>query len=330
MANDYKSIFIPKRVVFIVNQQGAAFVADSENAKTIETGRNWASGYINWQNREKYIPEEITYDNGDFIVKVDSAAGHSWNGGKLSFWSCIIKCPDGREFKVGINSELLCELICYNTFVNGECQEKVLFGTQHGQYGMYTKNMPSYQDYLNSSKLRDDMKTSQTVKYKPGDVVRTLTDSSVYIGTIYKYFDLERTYNGWNHSTYTITIYEKPKLLHVFANKYNGEWHMYSYRFLNKKPKRMLTGETEDVTNVISNWLQDEVNRYKENMEKGIQSYYIESFVQDIQFGLSESVADIKQKLKERINTVFPPAGTDSPFSMNYTKRPDLEFVCAE
>ena len=105
---------------------------------------------------------------------------------------------------------------------------------------------------------------------------------------------------------------------------------MYSYRFLAKKPKRMLTGETEDVTNVISNWLQDEANRYKENMEKGIQSYYIESFVLDIQIGLDESVSDIKQKLKERINTIFPPVGTDSSFSMNYTKRPNLEFVCAE
>lgn len=329
MANDYKSIFIPKRVVFIVNQQGAAFVADSENVKTIETGKNWASGYINWQNREKYIPEEVTYDNGEFIVKVDSAAGHSWNGGKLSFWSCIIKCPDGREFKVGINSELLCELICYNTFVNGECQEKVLFGTQHGQYGMYTKNMPSYQDYLNSAQLRDDMKTSQTVRYKPGDVVRTLTDSSTYIGTIYKYFDIERTYSGWHSSDYKITFYNTPKILHVFAHKYNNEWQVYSYRFLNKKPKRMLTGETQDVSNVLENWIQGEINRFNENIDKGIQSYYIDSFILDLQFGLNPSVENLEELVKERIKKVMPSV-SNSSFYGNYGRRPGIEFLHAD
>ena len=59
------------------------------------------------------------YINDGFRLRILSAAGNSSQSGKLSFWTCEVTAPDNRTFNVGVNSELMCELICSSCFING-------------------------------------------------------------------------------------------------------------------------------------------------------------------------------------------------------------------
>jgi hypothetical protein len=305
MAKDYKSIFIPEEVIFIVDQYGAAFVTDAKNANSIETGRNWASGY-NYSTKATFTPEEYTYTNGQFKVRIANAAGHSCQGGKLSFWSCYIITPDNKEFKVGINAEMLCELILYNTFVNGECSEYVLFGTKSGQSGLYTTNMPSYQEYLTSAKIREDMKSSKTVKYNVGEEVRTLTDAKIYLGTLYKYFDVELLSHGSRYGSddVTVTIYTKPKLIHAFADQWETKLHISQYTFMDKKPPRLRTGKTREVAGEIENWLKDTRDTIATKLQKEEVTYYLDYLLLDLQFGLENKMIE-REAIKNRLETIL-------------------------
>ena len=77
------------------------------------------------------------YKNGTFeFIIYDSADGSS-QGGKLSFWTAIIKTPDKKEFRIGINADILLDLLKYNTFVNGICSNKVWLGRIKGNRVKY-------------------------------------------------------------------------------------------------------------------------------------------------------------------------------------------------
>lgn len=291
MAKDYKSIFIPNHVIFIVDQDGAAFMTDASNKNTIETGRNWAKGYSYYNKENSFVPPEHVYPNGKFKVCIDSAAGRSCQGGKLSFWSCLVTTPDNLTFKVGINAEVLCELLLHNTFVNGKCEEDVWFGTQNKQNGLYTKNMPSYQDYVVSNNLREDMKQKQTIKYLPGEEVRTLTGSQVYVGTLYKYFDTDLSSNRYRREyELTVNIYKTPKIVHVFGDDYGkSDLYISTYNFTVKRPKRLQTGKTYQVDGVLEKWLKTCREETLKKIHANEYVYYPEAFLTDVQFGLEDT-----------------------------------------
>lgn len=133
-----------------VNQ---GYVVDYNNDKMLESALNWARwtwrdsalgnawreaaeklGYDNPEVKalnQKYDEsakrmEGIVheYENGTFTIALAEAAEMSSQGGKVSFWNCVITAPDGNSFLVGINSELLLNLLLSNTLINGVCQKK--------------------------------------------------------------------------------------------------------------------------------------------------------------------------------------------------------------
>ena len=193
---DYQRIFIPKNVTIVINAQNKGYIVDSDNKKSLESALLWARG-SNFMTEEEMKARQIQIlncINDGFTLKLKEAAKTSSQSGKLSFWMCDVTTSDGITFSVGVNSQLLCELLLSTCFINGECQEELKFGTKNSQGGFFCESMPAYKEYIQAEQLRAKMTDASTTKYNPGDIVRTLSESKVYIGEMYKYFDIDDAY----------------------------------------------------------------------------------------------------------------------------------------
>jgi len=268
-----------------VNQ---GYVVDTGNKKMLDTALRWAEWtYYDrdlndkyWEARNKFGHdskeakeaeaaydatrkkiEGITheYDNGTFTITLSESASGSSQGGKLSFWNCIITAPDGNSFLVGINSELLLHLLMSTTFINGTCQEKVWLGRIGGtQVGVFTEAMEDFKQAKLDEEQRTAVKNASN-KYVPGDIVGTLKEKQLYLGSIYKYYSIEQ---GYRYADKYIVIYDKPKLVHIFRGFYKhwktGEEELDSY--FNEtltKPKRLVLDHMdldESVADYVSNY----------------------------------------------------------------------------
>ena len=298
---DYKSIKIANEIILVEKQtaykswvswrevkgQGLhqAYVVDAGNKKMLESAHSWAddtaydeslrptTAPYNWYKyyaSGKIVPGiEHTYQNGQFELTLCDSADGSSQGGKLSFWNCIIKAPDGKEFLVGINADILLELLVSNTFVDGTCQSKVYLGRIGGkQVGAFTENMELYAQAQKDEAKRQGIKSSNN-KYEPGDVVKTLTEKELYIGTVYKYYEFKKP--DWSYrENEKIIIYDKPKLVHVFRYYYdrysdNKEVLSDSYRIKDTKPKRIIDGHVDldyIAIDFINNYIDEKLNEY--------------------------------------------------------------------
>lgn len=97
-----------------------AFVVDIDNENQISIAIHWAVGYD-----QKTKPKMIETENKDFSFEIIDSADNSYNGGKLSFWMCRIEKDGIEPFEVGINADLLVDMIRESTLINGKAQEKV-------------------------------------------------------------------------------------------------------------------------------------------------------------------------------------------------------------
>ena len=275
---EYSSIFIPKQITVVVKDNQKAYIADSSNPKTLATAEMWANSNMFCLKDEIKPAEKLEYINDGFRLRILSATGNSSQSGKLSFWTCEVTAPDNRTFKVGVNSELMCELICSSCFINGKCQEDLKFGTRNNQWGFFSESMPAYKEYVKSQEIRDRLANDNTTKYKPGDIVRSLTESKLYVGEVYKYFEISciggGIYYPWQDNSIgdtQITIYKNPKKLYTFASSYKQDEYEIcpDTGMLKKKPKRLLTGASFDHEKVKQEFysaLRKSHDEYQENM----------------------------------------------------------------
>lgn len=162
-----------------------AHIAEAGNTKAcqkaLESGKSWARG---WYSRDKEKePVVVETDNTGFSFQIASAAGNSWSqGGKLSFWMCIMEKEGIEPFAVGINSDLLADLILESTVYKGAVKEKVFFARRNSQLGVLHENMPSYQELLKDQEIKKNINKGKTTKWKIGYEYNTLTQSDVMFG----------------------------------------------------------------------------------------------------------------------------------------------------
>lgn len=251
---DYKGIKIYDKVIIVertsttdggYNWKGRTvnqgYAVDINNKKMLENALNWAKwtkydefaleGKRYWDKtvtdaqRKAYDASEKTvdgviheYENGNFSITLDEAAGWSSQGGKLSFWNCIITGPDGHNFLIGINSELLLHLMMSTTLVKGTCQEKVWLGRVKGtQVGVFT---PDMEDFIQAKKDEETRTRKKTANYEPGDIVETVTTKELYLGEVYSYADryVENHGYGWYNRHRYIKVYKKPKKMYAYVD----------------------------------------------------------------------------------------------------------------
>lgn len=295
--SDYQNVKIANEIIIVekptpyrswvywrkVKGQGLhqGYVVDAGNKKSLETAMKWAEcreydeslrptkAPYNWDKYHASVVIhpgiEHKYQNGQFEITLCDSADSSSQGGKLAFWNCIIKCPDGKEFLVGINADILLELLVSNTFVNGTCQSKVWLGRIGGkQVGAFTENMPLYAQAQKDEASRQAAAKADS-KYAPGDIVKTLTGKDLYLGSAYQYYSFE---SGWHYRDNYIVIYKKPRLVHVYRSYYTGwnsdkeELSSY-YQVKNTKVKRLVDGHASNFDLAL-----DFIKKYNEKLLK--------------------------------------------------------------
>ena len=259
-----------------------AYLVDPSNKKQLESARYWAkwteygsylknedTGKGEWEYEIRHEPVEFTFNNNGFGLELKDCAGGSSQGGKLSFWNCFVTKED-KTFMIGINSEMLLDLLKNATFVNGKCQSSLIFITQKGKVGMTVEGSETYKQCVQDKEFLSTFKSSQTSKFSFGDKVSTVTIDEVYLGTITKYYEFDPSKK--NTSSYymnyldprgcTLTKLKNPITYHLFDRLHNDKtltellndydkiyfWY-YNDNIKKTCPKRTITGKiTMDCT----------------------------------------------------------------------------------
>lgn len=317
-----------------------AYLVDPSNKSQLKSARAWAtwteygpsvkteSGKWEREWEKKHEPIEHTFGNQHFKLELLDCAGGSSQGGKLSFWNCIVSKEDKR-FKIGINSDMLLELLKNATFVKGVCQDDLLFVTFDGKVGMCAEGSEVHRSAIRDMELKAESKKKSVSKFSFGDIVTTPTLKEVYLGTITQYytFDTGRNtdygyYRGIYYPGCTVTKLAEPITYHMFDSIYSKyslsellkdyDGSYYSYPDLKKTcPKRTITGKIEldcseeDFKKKLTDKIYDyefHEKRIKESYLRSAQEYVLYYFLGMKAFGFGfepfELSTDIMNKIK--------------------------------
>lgn len=253
-----KSIFIPEEIIIVENKSGQGYVVLPDKPKMLKSATYWATSYIYDYDIKDYAEREGTavkfegivhkYKNGQFKLTLCESAANSWNGGKLSFWNCLITAPDNKEFLIGINQELLCNLLQSCTLVNGTVQQPVWLGRQKNNTGVYTETMSDFIQAKEEIKIKEAFK-SKTTKYVVGDIVGSPSKQLVYAGVVYKHYDMQTSYDYRIHGYVgELTKLKEPEVCHLFIpyvdDEITPDW-TYCENIRNKKTPYAVTGHVD-------------------------------------------------------------------------------------
>ena len=181
-----------------------AYVSDAKNKNTMETGIRWS----------KSDNPDIAYvDNSGFSAEIISSAGHSSQGGRLSFWTVKITKDGIEPFYVGVNSDLLVKLIKESHINFGYVSERVIFAKENGRMGLLHKNMASYKDMIDDDNKRKEHLSNKVKKTKawiPGCTYKTLTQEDMCLGEFMPILNL-----------YDIDFNVKPIFISGYSTNFN-------------------------------------------------------------------------------------------------------------
>ncbi len=264
MATDYQGIKIYKDVVIVEKQSWEydwstgrrtlldlpqGYIVEPGNKKMLETAMSWAKqihaavdaegNFIYNEDGERQYEEikgiQNTYVNGNFKFELFDDADGSSQGGKLSFWNCIITAPDNKRYKVGISTAILLNLLKQNTFINGICDKPVWLGRIKGnQVGAFTDSMQEFKQAQNDQLFREQ---KNTVKYVPGDILKSKTETLLYLGKASEYFSKQTLYSyekalveyckndtAYIDKDYALVIDNKPFEQHYYLKFFSYSW----------------------------------------------------------------------------------------------------------
>lgn len=275
-----------------------AYVVEKGNTKMLTSAKYWAGSTC----------KEYEFKNGEFTFSLCDPAHGSSQGGKLSFWNCLITI-DGNSFLIGISSEILCELLKNNTFINGTCKEKVYLGRINGSVGAFTSSMDLFKKGQEDEKVRNEKKISN---YVPGDFVYNLREERIYLGEGYKYFELSRGNYNYNldfrlRNKNTFTLDFKNADNKVFVYKEKCSWCDYINTTNNKGPRFVDKEKHEDIKDLktaISNMAEERINYY---IKSGGDKEYIdnstfEEKVKALAYSSEKLTEESKKELLDKIN----------------------------
>ena len=206
-----------------------AYIVDPKNKKSLETARKWGTIYTynGTHDRTEEKPEELRINSRDFELELSGSANNSGQGGKLSFWNCILR-KDDREFLIGINSDLLLCLLKQSNCVNGKIKQKVIIARNGSCVGVLHRGMEEYKVALADLELKK-ITSKKTNKHNIGQSYKTLYKDSLYIGDIYQWFEMtvEHSQNGrwggWSGADkpiYKFRLLEKPIKKYLFIDMF--------------------------------------------------------------------------------------------------------------
>lgn len=165
------------------------YVAEHGDEKALESAKDWAREREYDYDKREYVkiydPEVHIFDNGGFTVRILESAGGSSQGGRLSFMACEVE-KDGIKFVIGVNDELLVDLIRNSEISKGIIKEKVMFVRKAGRPGFIHEGMDAYKEANADMKQKADLKKAKkTSKWEIGGVYSTLTQNAICIGDVW-------------------------------------------------------------------------------------------------------------------------------------------------
>lgn len=208
-----------------------AYVVDPADKKQLESAHNWAMTYRSkYDENQKYIGRddipgvEYDFDNDGFKLILYQAAGGSSQGGKLSFWRCIVE-KDDKSFEIGISAEMLLDLMKQSTFKFGVCDQALSFVRKNGQVGMLSTSMDNYKAALEDMEAKKAVKKGRTKVHKLGHAYTTLRECSIYVADLYIWYEpvYETRPYGYNSTIQTLIGFKRltePKQIKWFYTPY--------------------------------------------------------------------------------------------------------------
>lgn len=208
------------KVTFVIkrekNRDGLhkAYVVFGDSKDQLRSAIAWAgTGYKIIDNIE----------NKGFTLQIYNAAGGSSQGGKLSFWMCIIGNIPNKEIDkvlIGISSSILAELIKNSEFSRGVCKQQVILASYAGQTCAIHNKMESYKQLKEDEKSRAELKSKRTELIQ-GGLYRALDKEDVYLCRVKKYFSIKNNFgSGTRENPIEIIVNRKPKLSYLMVAKY--------------------------------------------------------------------------------------------------------------
>lgn len=200
------------------------FVVVPSNINQYKSALNWAQE-VDYdkltQYRTVYEPNEyLTYNEG-FTVSLMSAADPSSQGGKVSFWNCLVE-KDGNQFVIGIGQDNLLSAIKQSNLVNGKFTCTFSLGKNGALAYLVNEQMEEWK----TSEIEGvtTKKKPKTIKWQAGHSYKTITQNNLYLGDIYDWLEIssehKKTGRGFNKAIYHYKIADKPvkKLVAPFVS----------------------------------------------------------------------------------------------------------------
>lgn len=167
------------------------YLVEPFNKKQLESARNWACT----TEQDKFTKQvtqvdaiEIVTDNKGFKVTLLESANESYQGGKLSFWNCLIEKEPDIKCIIGIDQSSLLSLLKQSTLINGVLQERVSLYKSSTAGAMH----PGMKEWKEAITRADDKpRAPKTTKWVLGQSYKTLTTEDMYICNIYKAYELD-------------------------------------------------------------------------------------------------------------------------------------------
>ena len=190
---------IPDNIIIVLKHGGylgtsirQGFVVDPTNIKQLETARDWGKVSVkqfDFGQYEVIQPEEVYTSNDGFSLTFLDAAGTSSQGGKLSFWNCLIEKGDMKAV-IGIQQDNILSLIKQSNILKGTINNLSL--AKKGSTACVCH--PEMAEWKISKTDKNAPKAKKTSKWQVGKSYRTLTKHELYMGNIYKWFNESTTY----------------------------------------------------------------------------------------------------------------------------------------
>lgn len=273
MATDYQGIKIYDEVIIVEKESWRwengkrvkdlipqGYIVEVGNKNMLDTALRWAkqsiytvdenNNYVYDENGD-HVCETIagvinTYKNGEFKFELNEAADGSSQGGKLSFWNCLITASDNKVYKIGISSEILLNLLKQNTFKNGICESNIWLGRIKGQQvGAFTENMPEFAQSKADQALRE---AKSTKKYQPGAILKSKTKTQIYLGEFTEYFSMQNNYEEYRNASGRDDIKERDIYFVLDDEPYS--YHLY----LDLSEKYIDMYDAQALMNEAINW----------------------------------------------------------------------------
>lgn len=262
------NLSIPEKVLLVVKKETTqrhgfikqAYMVDPTNKRQLESARKW--GTYTKSNPELFgqitivEPDEIYTDNSGFKLTIMESADNSSQGGKLSFWNCVIEKEPDLKVMIGINQDGLLSLIKQSTIVNGTVTNPVSLAR-----GINTVSAvhPEMSEWAESIKPKKNV--PKTTKWEIGREYKSISTRMVYMGKIYSWIDTSEEYRdektGMRNQTIkrrhlTFTLRDKPIEKHIaydisHDNRYHFADKVRGHKFATVSD--LLTALTENLNN---------------------------------------------------------------------------------